>query len=213
MPVANAIKARQIGAGLGCRHQVIHRNRVLRMLEADALDDRPSVFERRNSILNRRAHLRVQPSRKVLLGNPDLQPLHVLRRFNRVIRYRKPRTGRIIRVMPRQYPQHLRRISHITGKRPHAVQRRSKRNQPIPRNPPIRRQHTHHSAKARRLANRPARIRAQRRHGQIRRNSRRRPSTRTTRHPLRVIRIPHRTIRRVLILRTHRKLVAIDLAK
>ncbi len=93
------------------------------------------------------------------------------------------------------------------------IERRSKRNQPIPRHPSISRLQSDHAAKRRRLPNRSASIGAQRRHRHVRGHRRRRSTGRSARHAALVARIMHRAIRRVLRGRAHGKLIAIKLAQ
>ena len=93
------------------------------------------------------------------------------------------------------------------------IERRSKRDQAIARHASIGRHQPDHAAKRRRLANRTARVRTQRRHRHVRSHGRGRPARRTSRNARKIARIVHRLPRRVLVGRTHRKLVAIQLAQ
>ena len=108
--------------------------------------------------------------------------------------------------------QQGRRVTHIARERTDVIERARKRRQSVSRHAAVGRRHAHNSAEGGRLANRAARIRAERHHRCALRDRGGRTSARTSRHALRIDRIAHRTERRILVRRTHRKLVAVGLS-
>ncbi len=105
--------------------------------------------------------------------------------------------------------QNCRDISHIGSQRPNAIQRRRKRNQPIPGNASVTAHHRGNPAKRSRLADRSARVRSQRRHRQPRRNGRRRTPARTAWYTIRRHGVLYRSVSGVLVRTAHRKFVAV----
>ena len=155
----------------------------------------------------------VQAFAEILRRHSDAQSLCNLCRSRRHNRAPERRTRGVAWIMPGNHAQQRGSIAHIARERPDAIERRSKGDQSIARDTPIGGQNADHSAEACGLADRSAGIRAQRRDGHIRGNRRRRTAAGSARNALSIDRIAHRAIGRVLVRRTHRKLVAIEFAQ
>ena len=115
-------------------------------------------------------------------------------------------------IRSREHPQHQRRVGGGPSQRPNLIQRRGKGEQAVARDAPVGRLEADDAAERRGLPDRSARIGTEGDGGRSRRDCRRRPAARPARRAIGRPRVPHRSVRGVLVRRTHRKLVAVRLA-
>ena len=140
------------------------------------------------------------------VAHPRLQPHAEIDR-------RPRRASRIIRIMTRNRLHHQRAITRRASQRPDIIQRKRQRKHTAPRHQTISRLQPDNAAGTRRIADRAARIRTQRRREQPRRHARTGPRRRPARMMREVPRIARRRERQVMTRPTNRKLMRGQLAQ
>ena len=182
------------------------------MRQSDFRDLSAHRLKIRNRLADRLFYVSVHPLDEVFLRQTDLEALHVLGQCLRIIGHGRGAGGRIHRIVSGDDIQHMRAIRHIARHGADLVERRRIGDETIARDAAIRWLHADDAAERRRLADRAARIGAERpdRHTC---SDRRRAAARTAAgHAVEIPRIVRLLISGILCRTAHRELIHVELA-
>ena len=219
-PEPDAVVAGQVRRGLGRSHDVVGRETVIGVRQADLIDCRTGRLEGRDGLADTRLDTGLHARHEILTGQAeplaakDAGGLVVVGRQGRQSgRNRFGRGRRIAIVAAGDGVEQGRRVARIPGERADLVERAGERDDPVAADPAVRRFHADDPAQRRRLADRAAGIRADRQRGVECRDRRCRAAAAAARHPVERPRVGGRTIGGVLGRGAHRELVHVGLAE
>ena len=144
--------------------------------------------------------------------NPEAQPLEVLA-AGRLHPALDPDRGRVAGVAPLHRREQQRRVGDVAGQRPALVERGGEGDHPVARDRPVGRLQPDDPAERRRLADRAARVGADRAGCEAAGDDRRRAARGAARDPAAVPGVEDRPVGGVLVRGAHRELVHVGLAE
>ena len=183
VPVADAVVAREVRGRLRGSDQVVGGQGVLGVRERRLAHLGAQCREPVHRGAHRVAHARLDALAERLRDDAHPETVDAVIQAGEVVGHVLVQARGVAVVLARHRPEQQRGIADAPRERSHRVERRRERDQPVTGHQPVRRLHPHHAAERRRLAHRPARVRAERPHdlagghggGAARRWSRRAP--------------------------------------
>ena len=178
-PVAHAVIAGEVRRGLGRRDDVIGRQRILRVRQADLDRLGARVAQPFDALVPQRVDLRGHAVDAIFGGNSDALALEIARQTRFLFRHRQIERGRILGVEPAHHFEQDRAVAHRLGHRPGLVERARERDDPPARAAAIGRLDPANAGEGGRLADRAAGVGAGNARREPRRDRRRRSARRS----------------------------------
>ena len=212
MSVANAIEPREVRARLGRRDDVVDGHRVLGVRQRHLDELRARLFALRKRLLGDALHLWIEAlDVEILLRDAEPNALHrrALKR-SCVIRDGVLGGRAVHLVVACERAEKYRRVLDRLRHGAHLVERARERRYAVAAHAPIARLHADAVAETRRLADRPARVGAERRDAEIPANRSRATAGAAAWNAPKVVGVARHAKTRVLSGRAHRELVHVD---
>ncbi len=209
MAVAHAVEAREVGARLRGRDHVVDGHGVFGVRQRHLHELRARGLARLHRLVRDALHLGVEPGEAVVfLRQADLHALErrALERGH-VVGHGFARRGAVHLVVAGERLQQNRRVLHALRHRAHLVEGARERGHAVAAHAPVARLEAHAVAEARRLADRAARIRAERGDAEVAAHRRRAAARAAAGHARDVVGVHRAAERGVLRGGAHRELV------
>ena len=218
MAVAHAVIAREVRGGFRRRHNIIDRQRVFRVRQADVDQLRARGLQPLRTLLPERVDLGRRAVDAIFFRDADAQPLYAVFQRRFVIGHGHVDAGGILRIHARHVPQHDRRIAHRARDGTRLIERRCEGDDAPARATSVSRLDADRARDGGRLTDRAARIGRRGAETQKSGDGRGRTARRSARHQrlVRILRAPgidHRLEIARLVRRPHGELVHVDLAE
>ena len=217
--VADAIIASEVRRGFGRRDDVIGRQRIFRMRQADLDDLGARVAKPFDALVPQGVDVGGHAVDPIFLGNTDALAFEIARQSSFPIRHRQVERGRILRVEAGHGLEHDRAVADGPRHRPGLVERAGEGHDAPARAAAVGRLDPADAGEGRRLADRAAGVGAGRRGGDARRDCRRRTARRPARSKRGIAAVvapprrDHRAVGAGLVRRAHGELVHVELAE